>query len=669
MNKMNKKGKIIGLSLAAIMVVSLFAVAIPLVAAPAGDKPDLVITDIWVEGNRIHYTIENIGGAEAPTSYTGLYINDIYRARDRVDPLPRGSGEREEVFAGYNYRDGDIEVCADYQNRIDELDEENNCRGGLPDLVIIDKEEIVDPETCKFTVHFKVCNEGESDAGPSTACVHINGNDFVEGVVGNGPGEVPVPPLAADACSEELTSGPWDCTPCETVVVTVEADNYDEVDECDEENNVLENEFHCPGPDLVITDKEEIFDPVTCTYRVIFTVNNIGFCDAGPSVACVYIDGVWQDVDVNVGPLAAGKCSDPIEVGPFECTPCEFVRVAVKADNYHDVEECNDENNVLENEFHCPGPDLVITYKLERVNPLTCKFKVIFTVNNIGICDAGASTACVYINGVQVGDADVGPLAAGECSGRKKVGPFDCTPCEILTIKVEADNDNDVAECDEENNVLENEFHCPGPDLIILDKYETVNPEDCTFTVTFVVANFGICIAGRSTACVYVDGAQVNVPIPILVPFQWTPKITVGPFDCTPCETVTVIVEADNDDDVVECDEENNCMTNIVICPCVLPLPDLVIRKIWVDDNRIHYTIENIGGADAPTSYSSLCIDGIYRARDRVDPLPVGLGRDEMFARYNYEGGEIEVCADYQDRIEEIDEDNNCLILEEGNND
>jgi subtilase family serine protease len=642
MNKMNKKGKIIGLSLAVIMVVSLFAVAIPSVAAQ-GD-PDLVITDVWIDGIRIHYKIANIGTADAPRSLTGLWINGIYRASEMDDLLEVGD-ELPGVFARYNYRGGEIEVCADYQNRIEEEDEENNCRGGRPDLVIIEKYETVDPDTCEFTVHFKVCNVGASDAGPSVACIHIDGNDFVDGVVGtgpnNGPGwEVPVPPLDRDTCSDELTSGPYGCIPCEILTIEVEADNYDEVEECNEENNVLENEFHCPGPDLVITDKEEIFDPVTCTYMLFFTVNNIGFCDASR---------------LNVGPLAAGQCSDPIAFGPFGCTPCETVVVTVEADNDDDVVECDEDNNILENWFHCPGPDLVITDKEEIFDPVTCTYMLFFTVNNIGFCDA-------YIDGVWQENVNVGPLAAGQCSVPIELGPYECTPCEIVTIRVEADNDDEVEECDEENNILENVFHCPGPDLVITDKEEIVDPVESIYWVIFTVNNIGICDAGESTACVYIDGVHQGCDDVLVGPLavgDCTDPIEVGPFDCPLGEDIEVKVCADNYDAVEECDEENNCMTNILPCPGV-PLPDLVIMNCEPVGNRIHYTIKNIGTADAPRSLTGLWINGIYRASEMDDRLEPGDELPGVFARYNYRGGEIEVCADYPDRIEEIDEDNNC---------
>jgi subtilase family serine protease len=214
---------------------------------------------------------------------------------------------------------------------------------------------------------------------------------------------------------------------------------------------------------------------------------------------------------------------------------------------------------------------------------------------------------------------------------------------------------------DEENNILENEFHCPGPDLVITDKEEIVDPETGTFTVTFTVNNIGFCDAGESVACVYIDEVwqEADVDVGPLPAGECTGPIEVGPFDCPLGKDIEVKVCADNNDAVEECDEENNCMTNILPCPGV-PLPDLVITGIWINADRIHYTIENQGGAPAPTSYTGLWVDDKYGARDRVDPLAPGEWSDEVFARYIYRGGNMEVCADYQERIEEIDDENNC---------
>jgi len=974
---MNKKGKIIGLSLVAIMVVSLFAAAIPSITADGvknGDIPDLVITDIWTVGNRIHYTIENIGGEPAPISYTGLYINGIYRSRDKAPALGPGA-KSDEVFGRYDYRGGDIEVCADYRHRVDELDENNNCNvlgpEPMPDLIITEKNETALGD-CRFNVTYTVENIGNGDANASNTTIWIGGVDEMEEM------EDPVPALVAgdhytntvgpfnctpcqlvqvvveadndknvtesnednnervnvfkcpgpdltitykhetplDNCSftvtytvenignckanasnttiwiggvDEMedpvpelaagdhytnTVGPFNCTPCQPVQVKVEADNNDNVTECDESNNEETNTYVCPGPDLIISDKyetvqdncsftvtytvenigecnasasnttiyindvEQMKDPVpelakddtytstvgpfncapcttlkiavkadndddvvecgecnnwkinefkcpapdlvisakteeinedNCTFTVTYTVENIGNCKANASDTTIWIDGInkWEDPVPELD--KAGSCGDSYEntVGPFSCEPCTTLNITVEADNNHNVTECNESNNVMENEFKCPAPDLTITDSYGEVLD-NCSFTATYTVENIGNCKANASETTIYINGVEVSEDPVPALAAGE-PYTNTVGPFSCAPCTTFTVKVKADNKDNVTECNESNNVMENEDVCPGPDLIIADKHETaldncsftvtytvknigecnasasettiyingvnvledpvgelaaggtytstVGPFGCTscdilnitveadnngdvtecnetnnnktntyvcpgpdlivfdkyetplgdgsFNVTYTVKNIGDCNAGASNTTITVDGTATEYPAPALSSDQCYTD-TVGPFNCEPCMTVTVTVKADNNDDVTECNETNNEKTNTFVCPGPGPgKPDLVITDCWSDGNRIRYTIKNIGGEPAPASYTGLYINGIYRSRDKVDPLAPGeesIG--EVFGRYNYRGGDIEVCADYRDRVDEANEGNNCCTVE-----
>jgi subtilase family serine protease len=334
--------------------------------------------------------------------------------------------------------------------------------------------------------------------------------------------------------------------------------------------------------------------------------------------------------------------------------------IKVEADNNNDVKECNESNNVKENEFKCPGPDLIIADKHETALD-NCSFTVTYTVENIGECNASASDTTIYINDVNVLEDPVGELAAGK-DYTNTVGPFSCTSCEILNITVEADNGDDVTECNESNNNKTNTYVCPGPDLIVFEKYET-GLGDGRFNVTYTVMNIGDCKAGASKTTITVEGTATEYPAPPLSLDQCYTD-TVGPFDCEPCMTVTVIVKADSDDDVTECNETNNEKTNTFVCPGPGPgKPDLDITAIWVVDNRIHYTIRNIGGEPAPRSYTGLYINGIYRARDRVAPLAVAGERDEVFGGHNYRGGDIEVCADYRHRVDEANEGNNCMDL------
>jgi hypothetical protein len=97
------------------------------------DKPELVITDFRVDGDKAYYKIKNIGGVNARQSTTFLYIDGNQRASSLVDTLAVGE-EREQYFPNYQWTYGNarnfkvaVRVCADGLNQIGEYDETNNC--------------------------------------------------------------------------------------------------------------------------------------------------------------------------------------------------------------------------------------------------------------------------------------------------------------------------------------------------------------------------------------------------------------------------------------------------------------------------------------------------------------------------------------------------------------
>jgi len=98
------------------------------------DKPDMTITDFWVEGNKAYFKVKNIGGVNTvkPTT-TYLYIDGAYRASALGDILSAGQ-ERAQSFPNYDWPHGTqrsytlpVRVCADAQDIIGEYDEQNNC--------------------------------------------------------------------------------------------------------------------------------------------------------------------------------------------------------------------------------------------------------------------------------------------------------------------------------------------------------------------------------------------------------------------------------------------------------------------------------------------------------------------------------------------------------------
>ena len=97
------------------------------------DKPELVITDFHVEGDKAYYKIKNIGGVDSKQSTTFLFIEGNNRASSIVDNLPAGE-ERQQYFPNFVWTYGanrsfkiPLRICADGLNQIGEYDENNNC--------------------------------------------------------------------------------------------------------------------------------------------------------------------------------------------------------------------------------------------------------------------------------------------------------------------------------------------------------------------------------------------------------------------------------------------------------------------------------------------------------------------------------------------------------------
>lgn len=95
--------------------------------------PDVVITDLWWENDRVWYQIQNIGTSVAPQGRhcTRLRIEGALQSIDCVD-VDLAPGERATRWLSYISiwvlpREA-IEVCADYNSDMQELDETNNCR-------------------------------------------------------------------------------------------------------------------------------------------------------------------------------------------------------------------------------------------------------------------------------------------------------------------------------------------------------------------------------------------------------------------------------------------------------------------------------------------------------------------------------------------------------------
>ncbi|CAD7767872.1 hypothetical protein FHEFKHOI_00015 [Candidatus Methanoperedenaceae archaeon GB50] len=317
-------------------------------------------------------------------------------------------------------------------------------------------------------------------------------------------------------------------------------------------------------PDLTITGKmEEWIDLGNRTYNIVYTVENIGVADAGESLTSISIDGAVSVIGDPVPALAVGE-SYTSTVGPFTISDASDV-IIVCADKGNVVDESNETNNCLENTFTLPvvdKPDLTITGKMEEWVDLGNRtYNIVYTVENIGVADAGESLTSISIDGaVSVIGDPVPALAVGE-SYTSTVGPFTISDASDVII-VCADKGNVVDESNETNNCLENTFTLP-PDLTVTDvarplrlRADVINP------ITATVANIGSGDSGSFDVTLAADGTLLDT---VTIPSLASGESMDVEFLAVPTEgNLTLTVTADASDTVDESDETNNTLTSDV---------------------------------------------------------------------------------------------------------
>ena len=206
-------------------------------------------------------------------------------------------------------------------------------------------------------------------------------------------------------------------------------------------------------------------------------------------------------------------------------------------------------------------PDLVITEKSEILDGSA--FTVNYTLANTGGSDAGASTTCIYVDGVEVATDPVAALALGETyEGTVVINPFDCPCGTAVTVTVCADNDGVVDESDEANNCFNNTFDCPPcakPDLEITDIWTELKRvgKVNTITIYYNITNNGGGEAGRSNSNLTVDGVVQRKKDGVGKLAPWETRTEKFTYRGDPS---SIMVCADCKYRVTESNETNNCL-------------------------------------------------------------------------------------------------------------
>lgn len=318
-----------------------------------------------------------------------------------------------------------------------------------------------------------------------------------------------------------------------------------------------------------------------------------------------------------------------------------------------------------------PEPDLRVVSDSKSPSNPTSGQTVTFTgnVRNSGDLDAGPSTTRFRIDGVAFNIQSTGSLSPGASESETSSGWV--ATIGTHTVRICADDNNDVAESNETNNCRNSNFSV-GPDLIV-DSPIILSPANPIpgdiITFTGVVRNNGNEDAGPSTTLFKLDGVNFDTQSTGLL----TPAGTESETSISWTGTLgshTIEVCADDGDSVVEADETNNCTTT----PFTVTVPGV---ELTVDDpvafspaaptagDTITFTatVRNIGDTNAPSSsVTRFRIDGANIIRRTTSALASGASETETRTWVSTAGNHnVEACADIDGVITEYDETNNCV--------
>ncbi|MEM3409107.1 MAG: CARDB domain-containing protein [Nitrososphaerota archaeon] len=322
--------------------------------------PDLVVTDIWREGNIIHYMMKNIGDevvgspGKPATIYNDLIIDGVRVARDKFLGTIGVNQEVERVFEYYwqaKLQDHDIRVCMDSENSVKEGNEKNNCRGerwvSLADLTVSSVS--FSPKNPKVgekvDLTFVISNLGNFTSG---AC---RGALLIEKTVVLLTGVTDLPP--GESRKIELT---WTPVSAGTLELVFYIDYENNVREFKEDNNYLKFKVEVvPGipikpekPDLealgISWEPERISAGDNVKLKPL--IRNTGSSLSPPCTVEFKVNGIHIGSTTIPRIPAGGQLKDvadislswvPLEAGTYQ--------VSFFADANNEVDEVDEENN------------------------------------------------------------------------------------------------------------------------------------------------------------------------------------------------------------------------------------------------------------------------------------------------------------------------------------
>ncbi len=540
--------------------------------------PDLVITDIKYDAaeGKIRYRVKNIGDSKTSDFHRNcLLINGGAVSEDGLSQYLSPGEEIERSF-GYSYKPSSasdaLKVCADCGNNVSESDETNNClevKNSLPDIVV----NAVECDYSKKIITFAIKNNGEAKVDKTfEICLFINGEKKASAksnIV-----------LEGGATHSSYFAGFPES--CNDIKVRVVVDCSNEVAETNEANNFLEKECKCGKfPDLIVSEVSVLGK------RICWKIRNEG-------KVAVPLTGFHVSLSVDGVVVEETAISTDLPNGgeQSKCFTSELSSgrhaVRVCADSRQTIKESNEDNNCLEKAVLIEEklPDFII----ESIGCYGENY-IYFAIKNAGFDIQAASwsaNAEVYFDGEKKGTIDLRSpygVTAGGIAKANGVSTYRTDwQIDIFTsVKIVADSGREIKESNESNNEKEQSIDpcvVKPPDLIIREIIIEGH------FVYYKIKNIGEGRAGfrkvvegsvvqKLTPCtaLYVNGTKVDADrlhLPLEpgseVQGYFKYELIVSP----PFSVLRACADWENE--IVESNEENNCLE--IIVPAEEKLPE-----------------------------------------------------------------------------------------------
>ncbi len=464
---------------------------------------------------------------------------------------------------------------------------------------------------------------------------------------------------------EITTSFSWKTLAGEHLISAI-VDPGSKIPENYETNNELSVTYSTALPDLVISDitwLPSILSPGSLA-RFTIEVGNIGLGKSNPALFAFFINDncrytiLCSQIDANS--TISHTCNFTLGEGEHS------IRAVIDYDNR--IIEADETNNERTVDSITQVPDL--TLFVNGVEPIYRRegdtVTVRMAVHNIGKAQADQCLINYYLDGELVKQGNIEAMEAGSSI-------FDEYAYTVQSashkLKVVVDPENLIIEEDETNNIKEIDLNNDvGADLELADI--SASPESPNIgeivDITATVKNIGSGPASYSNVVCYIDGTEnalsqidyLNSGEEISTTFNWTAQ----------AGNHTVKIVADSSDRINEGNEDNNEKTIAI----TTKTPDLTISSIsWsplvpVPGDTVTFTatVKNLGIAQADEFRLQYLVDGLSKGMHSIAALEIGGSRVKEFSWIAEPGlHDVTLAVDYENKIAELDENNNNLTL------